>query len=92
MCCLMSFSTTCANSLSRGFCGQRGHVAIVGGENPLEVGKLIEDAGAQRTEWNLDFAEQPGNETVDFASCQRTRLARRDPFGYWLGMRTKLHS
>ena len=51
--------------------GQRGHVVIVGGENSLEVGKLIEDAGAERIEWDLDFAEQPGNKIVDFASYER---------------------
>src|ERR1700722_14283175 len=60
---------------------KRGYIDVVGGENPLQVGDLSEDSGAERAERNLEFAEQPGNETIDFSSRQRIWFSRRGPLG-----------
>ena len=56
---------------------KRGHVHVIGGEYSLQVGDLSDDPGAERAERNLDFAEQLGNQTIDFASCQRIWFSRR---------------
>ncbi len=58
-----------------------GDVGVVGGENLFEVGKLIEYSGSQGAEWDLDFVEQPGNEVINFASCQRVRFPWRHAAG-----------
>ena len=62
--------------LEQGLRRQRGYAEVVGRENPFQVGKLSEDSSAERAEWHLDFAEQLGNQAIDFTSGERIRFSR----------------